>query len=173
MSRDALRERRPESPSPSIIMAAIAIGSSVMSDERSIAAAESAVAASSTTPRLIPVVSPAMKSDPSSAPIPIMLMNVPSSLEPPWNTISTYAGMRDRNDIDDIVVAMTSSSRNRMVRLRAEYRSPSHTELSTFCAFPLAAVFALCMMGMFPVRKKDMSIMAEMMMYVGPGPSIA
>ena len=167
---EAFRDRRPESPIPRTAMAAIAMTKMVMTDDISMAMADSAVAMSSTMPRRTFAVSPAMNSDPDRAPTPIMDIRIPSIVAFPPNSSSTYAGIKDLKDIDDIVVAMTSSNRNSIVRFLAAYRSPSHTELSTFSAlcFVLDSGFR---MGMFPVRKKEMNIIAAMMKYVGPGPT--
>ena len=166
---EAFSDRRPESPIPSTAIATVAMTNMVMTDDISIAMADSAVAMSSTIPRRTLAVSPAMNSDPDSAPTPIIDISIPSIVAFPPNSSSTYAGINDLKDIDDIVVAMTSNSRNSIVRFLAAYRSPSHTELITFSAFcfVLDSGFRI---GMFPVRKNEMNIMAAMMKYVGPGP---
>ena len=168
---EAFRDRRPESPIPSTAIAAIAMTKIVMTDDMSIAMADRAVAMSNTMPRRTFAVSPAMNSDPDRAPTPIMDISIPSIVAFPLNSSSTYAGINDLKDIDDIVVAITSSNRNSIVRFLPAYRSPSHTELITFSAFCFVLDSGFSM-GMFPVRKNDMNIIAAMMKYVGPGPMI-
>ena len=93
INKDAFNDRRPASPNPSTIIATMATIKMLTNVETKIAIADNPVAAKRITPRRTFSVNPATNNDPSSAPTPIMLINMPSSSEPPPKIRSTCAGI--------------------------------------------------------------------------------